>query len=813
MALPNDTDPLRREVARLQARVQALESALQQSELQRAALLDGVSCMVLIHDDEGRLLATNATAAEQLGYPPDVAATLTLQQLETGEPSMHLPERIARLESLGSLTFNTTLRRHDNQSLAVEVEARRVPWNGRPAIANTCRPAAHRPLAEDALRTSEARLRRAQAAARMGNWTWHVGADQLEWSDEMFRIFGVDRATFTGKVADILPRSVHPDDREAVERANLSVTRGGKPVAAEYRVIWPDGSVHHIHAEAGEQILDQHGDLVTLSGYAQDITEQKRTEKALQRSQERYQSFVSQSREAIYCLEFDQPVDAALPVEAQLDAIYENAYIGECNQAMASMYGLTSVQDLLGRRLVDLHAGSDNLKNRDTIRAFIENGHHSADRETEEVTPTGEKRNFLNNDVGIVEHGRLLRIWGTALDITERKRAEDEKQKLQAQLRQAQKMESVGRLAGGVAHDFNNMLSVILGQADLAAEEVGDQPRLLDHLIEIRRAAERSAGITRQLLAFARKQPIAPRVIDLNESIGPTLNMLRRLIGENIALHWHPGHVPWPVRVDPSQVDQLLTNLCVNSRDAIGGGGTITIATSPATLDEEWCSIHTGAQSGEYVLLAITDSGCGMAKDTLEHVFEPFFTTKELGRGTGLGLATVYGIVKQNHGFVAVVSEPGKGTTFEIYLPRHDGPIEPAACGSSARPTEHGRETVLLVEDEPAILVMLARMLEAKGYCVLSAQSPNEALRLSREHAGEIHLILTDVVMPEMNGRSLADAVLPRHPRAKVLFMSGYSGDVIANHGVLDEAVNFIAKPFSPKEMTEKVRAVLGRDD
>ncbi len=408
------------------------------------------------------------------------------------------------------------------------------------------------------------------------------------------------------------------------------------------------------------------------------------------------------------------------------------------------------------------------------------------------------------------------------IDITEHKRAEAEKEKLQSQLLQAQKMESVGKLAGGVAHDFNNMLGVILGHAEMALDQIDPGQPIFDNLQEVRKAAERSANLTRQLLTFARKQTIAPRIIDLNETVEGMLKMLRRLIGEDIDLAWLPGKNLAPIKVDPSQIDQILANLCVNARDAIdlpapsgkpqrkvGEVGKITIETEAVTFDRVYCAVHADFLPGEYVLLEVSDNGCGMDTEILNHLFEPFFTTKEQGKGTGLGLSSVYGAVKQNNGFIKLYSEPGLGTTFKIYLPRHKAKTPIKTDKAKTKPAACGNETILLVEDEPSILLMVTRLLESMGYVVIAAKTPGEAIRLAYEHSGSIDLLMTDVVMPEMNGRDLAKNLLSIYPDIKRLFMSGYTASVIAHHGVLDEGVYFIQKPFSSKDLGAKLREVL----
>jgi CheY-like chemotaxis protein len=370
-------------------------------------------------------------------------------------------------------------------------------------------------------------------------------------------------------------------------------------------------------------------------------------------------------------------------------------------------------------------------------------------------------------------------------------------------------MESVGRLAGGVAHDFNNMLSIIVGYSDLALKHIQPSDKIYNDLLEIKNAGQRSADLTRQLLAFARKQTIAPRVLDLNDTIAGMLKMLGRLIGEDIILNWKPADNLWPVRLDPSQIDQVLANLAINARDAISSVGNLTIQTGNVQLSEAYCRTHGGVAPGHYVMLAVSDDGCGMDKETLEHLFEPFFTTKEIGKGTGLGLATVYGIVKQNGGFINVYSEPRHGTTFKIHLPRHE------AQGAAAREMPEsaemlkGTETILLVEDEGALLELSKKMLEQLGYTVLAADSPARAIPMAEEHAGTIHLLITDVIMPEMNGRDLRHRLGLMRPGLKCLFISGYTADVISNRNILDEGAHFLQKPFSIEALAEKLREAL----
>ena len=402
-----------------------------------------------------------------------------------------------------------------------------------------------------------------------------------------------------------------------------------------------------------------------------------------------------------------------------------------------------------------------------------------------------------------------VRTVGGALDITDLKTAEADRIRLQDQLVQSQKMESVGRLAGGVAHDFNNMLSVITGHVELAlhATAAGDPVR--EDLEAIRAAAHRAAGLTRQLLAFARRQVMAPKVLDLNAAVTAALGMLRRLIGENIELIWLPSADAGRVRVDPSQLDQVLTNLAANARDAIDGVGRVTVRTGLATLGASERLRHENIVPGPHAMLEVTDTGRGMGSETVAHIFEPFFTTKPVGQGTGLGLATVYGIVKQNDGGVEVDSELGRGTTVRIFLPSVEAGVMGATTDMAAGSQQSGHETVLLVEDESAVLRLSKIVLERFGYKVLTAGTPSEAIHLFQTHEGRVHLLVTDVVMPEMNGRELAARLRETRPELRALFVSGYSASALAPRGVLDEGVHFLQKPFSLEDLASSVREAL----
>jgi len=398
-------------------------------------------------------------------------------------------------------------------------------------------------------------------------------------------------------------------------------------------------------------------------------------------------------------------------------------------------------------------------------------------------------------------NGQKLGVLAVIADLTEQKRLHD-------RLRQSQKMEAVGKLAGGIAHDFNNLLTAITGYTDLLYLRLpGDIGKR--ELSEIRKASDRAASLTRQLLAFSRQQVLQPKIINVNDVVGNLSAMLTRLIGEDIELIASLGERIGPVKADPFQLEQVLMNLAVNARDAMPRGGKVTIETANVTLDRHYTQSHPDVKPGEYVMIAVSDTGTGMDSETRARIFEPFFTTKEMGKGTGLGLSTVYGIVKQSQGHMWVYSEPGQGATFKVYLPHHLDPEEVQPAPPAPRVVPRGWETILAVEDEESLLSLVAEILRDAGYSVIAAHGPKEALRLMADHREPIHLLLTDVVMPGMSGRALADEVVGKRPGIRVLYMSGYTDNAIVHHGVLDAGVTYIQKPFTPDALIKTVREVL----
>lgn len=569
------------------------------------------------------------------------------------------------------------------------------------------------------------------------------------------------------------------------EEFHLEATGAAAPDRArvmELEEYKKDGSIIRVENTLSF-IRDEGQKPVGILVVSRDITERKQAEEQLRKSEKKYRTILESIEDGYY----------------EVDIAGNFTFF---NSSMCKILGY-SEDELMGmnnRQYLDaenarkiFNAFNSVYKTKKPYKAF----------DWELIRKDG-SRCYVEASVSlkIDSNGRPIGFQGIVRDITEHKA-------IKAQLQQAQKMESVGRLAGGVAHDYNNALSVIIGFTEMAIDEVDQDGPVHADLEEVLKAANRAADITRQLLAFARKQIISPTVLDLNENVEGMLKMLRRLIGEDINLSWLPGAGLWPVNMDPSQIDQILANLCVNARDAIKGVGNVAIETDTAVFDAAYCADHVGLVPGDFVLLAVSDDGCGMDKEVMDKIFEPFFTTKTVDKGTGLGLPTVYGIVKQNNGFVNVYSEPGKGTTIKIYLPRHEGKAVEIHGEITAEIPQGQGETVLLVEDDLSILKLAEKILDGLGYNVLAAGTPGKAMGLAKEFEGEIHLLVTDVIMPEMNGRELAQQLQSLYPEIKCMFMSGYTANAIAHHGVLAKGVHFIQKPFFKRDLATTVRKAL----
>lgn len=523
-----------------------------------------------------------------------------------------------------------------------------------------------------------------------------------------------------------------------------------------------------------------------------EVAERKLKEEALRESEERYAGLVEGTQDLI----------------SRIDSEGRLVFV---NRTSGNVFGL-SPDECMGRQTFDFVHPEDKARTMEWFRECVASRAAEGSIENRQIAIGGRVHHMQWRSTFHYDgQWNLVSVDGIARDITDRKRAEAEKEKLQAQLRQAMKMEAVGRLAGGIAHDFNNLLTAIIGNVSMAQAKLSTDDPVTGVLMEANKAADRAAALTQQLLAFSRKQIIEPKVLNLNDLIADLNAMLVRLIREDIKIRILPGKDLGVVKVDMGQFQQVLVNLVVNARDAMPGGGKIVIETSNVELDDGYCSMHPYVKPGRFVMVAVSDTGHGMSEEVKAHIFEPFFTTKAKGSGTGLGLATTYGAVKQAGGSIEVYSEVGMGTTFKIYLPRVEGEASKLVRDDQPQKILGGTETVLLVEDEDIVRDMCVRVLDEFGYRVLQASNGKEAIVLSKGHGGRIDLLITDVVMPGMNGSELATQLIPHRPEMRVLFTSGYTEDAIVHHGVLDDDVYFLGKPYSPSALAKKIREVLDK--
>ncbi len=568
----------------------------------------------------------------------------------------------------------------------------------------------------------------------------------------------------------------------AVQREIVERTRADGEWRGEVVNIAADGS--RILLDVRTSVLpDAGGNPSGMVGISTDITGRRQAEKALRESEERFRSVFETS-----------PVGIAL-----VDTVTQRFL--RANPAFLDIVGYTA-DELLERTVEDITHPGDWESERPRIDRALDDGLPFDPLEKRYIRKDGAVRwvRVTGGTMVLPEETNPVAVAGVE-DVTERRRAEE-------QFLQAQKMESVGRLAGGIAHDFNNLLTVIGGTSELALMDLKEGDRFHDDFLEIRRTADRASRLTRQLLAFSRKEIASPRVVGLNRLLMDMEAMLRRIVSEDIEIVFIPGQDLWQIKVDPGQMEQLLTNLVVNACDAMPEGGTLTIETQNVVFDRDYTNAHLGAKEGEHVMMAVSDTGAGMDEETLGRIFEPFFTTKTRGRGTGLGLSTCYGIVKQNGGVIWAYSEPGEGSSFKIYLPRtrEEGP---AVTAHSDAETAGGDETILVVEDETSVRAMIGRILGGLGYRVVSAIHGEEAVQKYDELGGAVDLVLTDVIMPRMGGRELAGTLTARDPALRVIYMSGYTDNSIVHHGMLDPGVTFIQKPFTPRVLAIAVRKML----
>lgn len=803
------------------------EAALRESEENYRKLVELSPDGILIQC-EGKYVYLNSAAVEIFGartpgqmlgkaildvVHPDYHETVkanTKQLLAGGEVALH-EERLIRLD--GSL---------------VDVEETAIPFifRGKPAFQVVVRDITERKRAEEALRNSEASLARAQRIAGLGSWELDLHTRKLTWSDETYRIFGLKPGECECGT-ELFFKHVHPDDRELVHRTTQDALRDRKPYYIDHRIILPNGKTKYV-SEQGELVLDEKGLPMRWLGTVLDITQRKRAEDASAAFSKLGQRLSSATT----------AVEAARIIADEADKLFG---WDACNLQLCSP-DLKTFQTIFNMDVIDgmrrnIPPTNQIMEPSPRMRKVLDQGAqlflHQTEISTFQAHPFGNRSKTSASIMYVpVRNGaKIVGVFSihsysasayTQKDLEnlqalgdhcggalERIRAELERHNLETQLRQAQKMESVGQLAGGIAHDFNNILTVIQGHGSLLTMTGNLSDNAKESAQQISLAAERAANLTRQLLTFSRRQIMQPKNLDLNEVVNNMTKMLRRLLGEDVTLHVSYTPAIPLVHADPGMMEQILLNLSVNSRDAMPKGGRLFINTSVVTVDETYSQQVPEALAGEYVCLTVKDTGTGIAPEVLPHIFEPFFTTKDVGKGTGLGLATVYGIVQQHRGWIETTSTVHKGTTFQIFFP--------AVAAAHAENEEEadqiirgGNETILLVEDEPPLRILVRSVLERYGYRVLEAASGLAALVAWEQHKGQIHLLLTDMVMPHgVSGRELANKLLEEKPDLKVIYSSGYSLAVVGRDMVLQEGLNFLQKPYHPRKLAQAIRECL----
>lgn len=817
----------------LKKQVSARTEALLKSEEQFSRLVEGAPDAIFIHSDY-ILLYLNQKACDLFGIksPQELTGLSVIDRFHpsTRDKALERVKNIYKNKSF-SPPFEQLYVKADGAPVPVEVSAVHIDYRGKSCALVFARDITSRKEAEEDLVRNQEMLARTESVTHTGSWEWDIKNDKVIWSDETFRIFERDKNPGAPPFSSH-ETLFHPDDMKKLKKSLENTISNGEPFTLEMRVPLPDGN-GKVCLSRGYPVRNDDNEITGLYGSIQDITELAHARERIEHLNNVLKAIrgvnqlivreynpqvlidegcrlltASRGYRSAMIILVDKNEKPNMWSESGLDYYHDNiknmvkhSILPECCtnfRGEKAVFFLNKEKRCSSCPLKNIAFERNimcaNLIHNENLLGFLA---VSVDK---------------NLDVGDEEKELFLEVAediAYALSVIEMERErqifEKKSEALEGQLQQAQKMESIGRLAGGVAHDYNNMLSVITGYTELAMDKLERDHPVFHDLGEILTATKRSAEITKQLLAFARKQPISPKIIDLNKSVETMLKTLRRLIGEDIDLAWLPGRNIRSIKMDPSQIDQILANLCVNARDAITGVGKVTIGTENISIDREYCEIHQGFVPGEFSVLTVSDDGCGIDNKTIEMVFEPFFTTKPKGMGTGLGLATVYGIVKQNNGFINVYSESGQGTTFRVYFPAEENTAAENQEGTGKNIEAGNGELILLVEDEPAIMTLGGKMLEKLGYNVLTAATPKEALELASESGNKIKLLLTDVIMPEMNGRELSAKISGIIPGIKTIYMSGYTADVIAHRGILDEGVYFIQKPFSMAELGKKV--------
>jgi two-component system, cell cycle sensor histidine kinase and response regulator CckA len=770
------------------------------AELERLALaqhLDYLSKyandIILLTDQDSKIVEANDRAVEYYGYTRDELLQLTLEELRSPEKRSYIDMETLKAQGENGIVVETEHRRKDEMTFLVESSFRIIEVEGRTYCQNIIRDITERKRAEKALRESEERYRSITQAV-----TDYIYTVRIESGCPVKTIHGPTCVAVTGYTSEEFAadpylwfRMVDEDDRELVLEQTRKLLEGQGHPSFEHRIIRKDGVKRWI-SNTSALHFDEQGKLISYDGLIQDITERKQAEETVREKQ----SSLAEAQRIAHIGNWDWDI-----VRNQLtwsDEIYR-------------IFGLEPKEfDATYEAFLNqVHPEDRDYVKRMVDEAMYENKPYDIDHRI--LLPDGSER-IVHEQAEVIydKTGKAIRMVGTVQEITEHKKAEQEKKSLEEQLYQSQKLEAIGRLAGGVAHDFNNLLTVIGGYCEVVMLKLKENSPLKEHIEEIKRAADRATSLTRQLLAFSRRQILDVKVFDLNGILKDLTKMLGRMIGEDVELVINLSESLGQVKTDPGQIEQVILNLAVNARDAMPDGGKLLIETNNVELDDAYAHSHIGTKPGRYVMFSLSDTGVGIPPEVKERIFEPFFTTKEKGKGTGLGLSTVYGIVKQSEGDIWVYSEPGRGTTFKIYLPRMDeaAPVQEEKVLRPEIPT--GEETVLLVEDDKDVRELAGTFLKEQGYTVFTAQRGSEAIEICEKYPGSIHLMVTDMVMPGMSGTELVKKLSPLHPGLKILYMSGYPDKTIVHQSELDAIVPFLQKPFDLCTFAIRIREALG---
>ncbi|MBN1570573.1 MAG: PAS domain S-box protein [Acidobacteria bacterium] len=757
------------------------EAALRKSEEKYRMLVENSLLGVTI-SQEDRFIFCNSAFALISGYSIEELLSLRDVNMLCHPDDREFIYKLRRAGMSGKPTLRGVecrLIRKDGEERWIETYASPIEYNGKPAAQCTHRDITERKQTENALRDSEERFRLIAESIDEVFWIFDPGKQAITYVSPIYeRIWGSSRDNFFDLQNPLLD-PIHPEDRERV-LASISMAKAGQLLHYEHRIVRPDGEIRHMRIK-GFPVYDKGGKIRLYIGVGEDVTESKRAQAALNESREYLNQIINHIGDSVFVKDRRHRFVLVNEAFRRFFASPTENYDGQLN--------LDRLPKELAASILE-----------DEEKVFL-TGKESI---TEDILKDskGNVHVLMTRKSLLTDKSGNQQIIGVQRDITEYKQ-------LEAQLMQAQKMEAIGVLAGGVAHDFNNLLNVINGYSELILGELPPDDPVRKDIEQIKNAGKRAAELTSQLLAFGRKQILKPELLDLNDVIARMSSMLRRLIAEDIEFVVSTKSDLGLIHADPGQMQQIVMNLAINARDAMPLGGKLVIETANVDLAEPYAQRRQMVPEGPYVMLAISDNGIGMDEATRERVFEPFFSTKQKGKGTGLGLSTVYGIVKQSGGFIWVYSEPGRGTTFKIYFPKAEGALVGRKEEELLKPDLRGSETVLLVEDEMAVKELAARILREQGYNVLEASNGTEALRIAQEYAGEIHLIVTDVVMPGFSGKALVSRLESARPDIKALYISGYTDDAIVHHGILDSHVEFLQKPFTGGRLVRKVREVL----